>query len=101
MKANLDKAAVYLAECRTMGIEVLVPDVNRSVSDFTPVVELDADTGAEKRSIVFGLSAVRNVGSGLVALLIAEREANGPFADFYDFASGSTSRCSTRRRSSR
>ncbi len=86
VKANLDKAAIYLAECRTMGIEVLVPDVNRSVADFTPVVELDADAGTEKRSIVFGLSAVRNVGSGLVAQLIAEREANGPFADFYDFA---------------
>jgi DNA polymerase-3 subunit alpha len=85
VKANLDRAAVYLAECRTMGIEVLVPDVNRSVSDFTPVVEVDADAGTERRSIVFGLSAVRNVGSGLVGLLIAEREANGPFIDFYDF----------------
>lgn len=85
VKANLDKAAVYLAECRTMGIEVVVPDVNRSLSDFAPVVEIDADAGTETRSIVFGLSAVRNVGSGLVGLLIAEREANGPFADFYDF----------------
>ena len=64
MKASLEKAAVYLAECRTMGIEVLVPDVNRSVADFTPVVEVDADDGTEKRSIVFGLSAVRNVGIG-------------------------------------
>jgi DNA polymerase-3 subunit alpha len=85
VKANLDKAAIYLAECRTMGIEVLVPDVNRSVSDFTPAIALDVETGVEKRSIVFGLSAVRNVGSGLVALLIEEREANGPFDDFYDF----------------
>ena len=85
VQANLDKAAVYLAECRTMGMEVLVPDVNRSVSHFTPVVEIDVDSGTETRSIVFGLSAVRNVGSGLVGLLIAEREANGPFADFYDF----------------
>jgi DNA polymerase-3 subunit alpha len=85
VKANLEKAAVYLAECRTMGIEVVVPDVNRSLSDFAPVVEIDADAGTETRSIVFGLSAVRNVGSGLVGLLIAEREANGPFADFYDF----------------
>ena len=84
VKANLDKAAIYLAECRTMGIEVLVPDVNRSVSDFAPVVELDGD-GTESASIVFGLSAVRNVGSGLVGLLLEERERNGPFADFYDF----------------
>jgi len=84
VKANLDKAAIYLAECRTMGIEVLVPDVNRSVSDFTPVIEAD-DDGGERRSIVFGLDAVRNVGSGLVGLLVAERDANGPFTDFYDF----------------
>jgi DNA polymerase-3 subunit alpha len=81
VKTNLDKAAIYLAECRTMGIEVTVPDINRSVSDFAPVV--DPDTG--RSSIVFGLSAVRNVGSGLVSLLLQEREANGPFADFYDF----------------
>jgi DNA polymerase-3 subunit alpha len=84
VKANLDKAAIYLAECRTMGISVLVPDVNRSASDFAPVVEID-ESGAERRSIVFGLSAVRNVGAGLVGLLIEERERNGPFADFYDF----------------
>ncbi|MGK2950153.1 MAG: DNA polymerase III subunit alpha [Acidimicrobiales bacterium] len=85
VKANLEKAAIYLAECRTMGIEVNVPDVNRSVADFAPVFEV-ADDGTEELSIVFGLSAVRNVGGGLVALLLAERDANGPFVDFYDFA---------------
>ena len=84
VKANLDKAAVYLAECRTMGIPVLVPDVNRSESDFIPLIE-DGQDGTERASIVFGLSAVRNVGEGLVALLLAERAANGPFVDFYDF----------------
>ncbi len=84
VKANLDKAAIYLAECRTMGISVEVPDINRSESDFTPVIETD-DAGDEMLSIIFGLSAVRNVGEGLVAHVVAEREANGPFADFYDF----------------
>jgi DNA polymerase-3 subunit alpha len=84
VKANLDKAAIYLAECRTMGISVKVPDVNRSASDFAPVVEIGED-GKEQRSIVFGLSAVRNVGAGLVGILIEERDRNGPFADFYDF----------------
>jgi DNA polymerase-3 subunit alpha len=79
VKSNLDKAAVYLADCRAMGIEVTVPDVNRSVSDFTP------DLTDGKPQIVFGLSAVRNVGEGLVGLIVAEREANGAFADFYDF----------------
>ena len=84
VKANLDKAAIYLAECRTMGISVEVPDINRSESDFTPVVETD-DAGEQRLSIIFGLSAVRNVGEGLVAHIVAEREANGPYADFYDF----------------
>jgi DNA polymerase III subunit alpha len=84
VKSSLEKAAVYLAECRTMGISVEVPDINRSSSDFTPVVEVDG-AGDESLSIIFGLSAVRNVGEGLVALIEAERDANGPFADFYDF----------------
>jgi DNA polymerase-3 subunit alpha len=82
VKANLEKAAVYLADCRAMGLEVTVPDVNRSASDFTPV---RADDDASRAQIVFGLSAVRNVGAGLVSLIVAEREKNGPFLDFYDF----------------
>ena len=59
-------------------------DINRSEGDFTPVVETD-DAGEQRLSIIFGLSAVRNVGEGLVAHIVAEREANGPYADFYDF----------------
>ncbi len=77
VKTNLDKAAVYLNECRTMGIKVRVPDVNLSMSDFAPDGE---------GNIAFGLSAVRNVGEGLVELIVADRDANGPFGDFYDFA---------------
>jgi DNA polymerase III subunit alpha len=82
VKTNLDKAAVYLNECRLMGIEVLVPDVNVSDSDFVAVLD---PTGATAGSIPFGLSAVRNVGEGLVGLIVSERDANGPFADFFDF----------------
>jgi DNA polymerase-3 subunit alpha len=80
VKASLEKAAVYLAECRTMGITVDVPDVNRSMSDFMPNV-----SDANDKRIYFGLSAVRNVGEGLVALIVSEREENGPYQDFYDF----------------
>ncbi len=80
VKTNLDKAAVYLAECRAMGIPVTVADVNRSWMNFAP--ERSDDGSAE---IVFGLSAVRGVGTGLVELILSERDANGPFADFYDF----------------
>jgi DNA-directed DNA polymerase III PolC len=80
VKADQDKSAVYLNECRQLGIPVLVPDVNLSASDFTARYD-DEGVG----TIPFGLSAVRNVGEGLVALIVAEREAGGPFADFYDF----------------
>jgi DNA polymerase-3 subunit alpha len=89
VKTNLDKAAVYLAECRAMGIEVTVPDINQSLSDFSPVVpDPNQDGGSVEggsQKIIFGLSAVRNVGEGLVELILEERDANGPFEDFYDF----------------
>jgi DNA polymerase-3 subunit alpha len=75
VKDNQDKSAVYLNECRARGITVEVPDANRSMSDFS----------VDEGTILFGLSAVRNVGEGLVALILEEREANGPFADFHDF----------------
>jgi len=89
VKGNLDKAAVYLAECRNMSIPVLVPDVNLSESDFAalPIDQVPDGLSVPKEApgaIPFGLSAVRNVGEGLVKLLIEER-ANGPFVDFYDF----------------
>jgi DNA polymerase-3 subunit alpha len=81
VKASLEKAAVYLADCRASSIDVKVPDVNLSVADFAPVLGEDG----ERDQIVFGMSAIRNVGEGLVRLVVQEREANGPFADFYDF----------------
>jgi len=80
VKTNLEKAAMYLNECRQAGIGVLVADVNRSDSDFVPATLED---GTEV--IPFGLSAVRNVGSALVGQLIRERNENGPYRDFYDF----------------
>jgi DNA polymerase-3 subunit alpha len=84
VKKSLEKAAVYLNECRQLGIEVLVPDLNVSSSDFTALPATD-DGGAGAGAIPFGLSAVRNVGEGIVELIIAERVARGPFEDFYDF----------------
>ncbi|GAA3518224.1 DNA polymerase-3 subunit alpha [Streptosporangium album] len=71
-----DKAAVYLAECRKMGIQVLPPDVNESSLHFAPVGD-DA--------IRFGLGAVRNVGADRVEAVIAARKENAPFTDFNDF----------------
>src|SRR6185436_7200604 len=81
VKSNLDKAAVYLNDCRQRKVAVLVPDVNASFSDFT--CELGEGSEAPD-AIRFGLSAVRNVGEGVAELIIAGR-ADGPYADFYDF----------------
>ncbi len=91
VKGTLERAAVYIAECRAMGIKVLNPDINRSVTDFAAIAPSDVPTGVKlpvgsPGAITFGLSAVRNVGAGLVSLLLAEREANGPFTSFHDFA---------------
>jgi DNA polymerase-3 subunit alpha len=80
VKANYEKAAVYLSDARTSGITVLTPDINRSGVNFEPVVI------GEDRQITFGLSAIRNVGEGLVRLIIDHREAHGEFVSFYDFA---------------
>ncbi|HJL77650.1 MAG TPA: DNA polymerase III subunit alpha, partial [Acidimicrobiales bacterium] len=87
VKSNLDKAAVYLNECRIMGIDVGVPDINTARSDFhaLPGDQVGANGSGSGHRIAFGLSAVRNVGEGLVDLLLAERDSGGPFADFYDF----------------
>lgn len=84
VKTNLDKAAIYLNECRVMGIDVVVPDINQARSDFLPQPNLTGE-GDSLGTIIFGLSAVRNVGEGLVELLLQERDENGPFEDFYDF----------------
>jgi DNA polymerase-3 subunit alpha len=90
VKSNLDKAAVYLSDARSGGIKVLTPDVNRSVMDFATVTpeqiaaEVTLPAGSPG-AITFGLSAIRNVGEGLVELLLGERDANGAFQSFHDF----------------
>jgi DNA polymerase III subunit alpha len=75
VKDDKDKTGVYLTECRDRGYPVLVPDVNESLVDFS----VAGDT------IRFGMSAIRNVGEGLVQKVVDERDANGGFTDFYDF----------------
>ncbi|WP_219471693.1 DNA polymerase III subunit alpha [Nonomuraea rhizosphaerae] len=75
VKDDKDKSALYLNECRRMGIKVFPPDVNDSDFDFTP-------RGTDIR---FGLSAVRNVGGNVVDGIIAARKEKGRYADFKDF----------------
>jgi DNA polymerase-3 subunit alpha len=70
-----DKSALYLNECRRMGIKVLPPDVNLSTAIFTPVGE----------DIRFGMAAVRNVGTAVVESIVATRKSKGAFESFADF----------------
>lgn len=72
---NKDKSAIYLAECRRMGITVLPPDVNESEREFAPVGQ----------DIRFGLGAIRNVGANVVDAIIKARKEKGKFVDFSDF----------------
>ena len=75
VKHNLDKAGLYLNDCRQAGIVVEIPDVNSSEVDFS----------SKNGHIPFGLSAVRNVGEGIVSPIVEERNTNGVYEDFYDF----------------
>lgn len=67
------KISEYIAECQRMGIGVLPPHVNRSSMKFT----------VEGNDIRFGLLAIKNLGGGVIAELIDERERNGDFLTFY------------------
>ena len=75
VRDDKDKSALYLSECRRMGIKVLPPDVNESESDYTP----------RGKDIRFGLAAIRNVGTGAVELIRKARESKGAFTSFGDF----------------
>ena len=75
VRDDKDKSALYLSECRRMGIKVLPPDVNESNVEYTPI-------GSDIR---FGLAAIRNVGEGVVNLIKQARESKGRFTSFGDF----------------
>jgi DNA polymerase-3 subunit alpha len=76
VKDDKDKSAVYLNECRRMGIKVLPPNVNESQPNF-------AAQGDDV--ILFGLTAVRNVGQNVVDSIIRSRKAKGKYSSFPDF----------------
>ncbi|MEB3199024.1 MAG: DNA polymerase III subunit alpha [Synechococcaceae cyanobacterium] len=69
-----DRVQRYIANCNAMGIEVMPPDINASGIDFTPIGD----------RILFGLSAVRNLGDSVIRQLIALRQQDGPFQSLGD-----------------
>ncbi|MFM1797629.1 MAG: hypothetical protein RL733_1410, partial [Actinomycetota bacterium] len=75
VRDDKDKSALYLNECRRMGIKVLPPDVNDSNGEYTP----------KESDIRFGLAAIRNVGENVVASISRNREEKGRYQSFGDF----------------
>ena len=71
----IDGVVKFIAECRSHGIEVLPPDINRSETVFT----------VANGKIHFGLVAVKNVGEGAIEAILEERRANGPFDSLFHF----------------
>ncbi len=106
---NAEKVSHFVAECESMGLTVLGPDVNESRENFTPVFRKKAESPesrAESKNsdlsalssqlsapdggnaaIRFGLAGVKGVGEMAAQKIIEERDKNGPFRDFDDFIS--------------
>ena len=72
---NLDKIPQYIDECKTLGIEILKPDINKSGTKFT----------VENGKIRFGLGSIKNVGIAPVDNIVNERKENGVYTGFVDF----------------
>lgn len=74
---NSSKVAEYIYSCRSMGIEILPPDINEGFSDFS----------AAGDDIRYGLTAIKSVGRPIISAIIEEREKNGKFKDIDEFIS--------------
>ncbi len=78
---NTDKISVFVAECHRMGIEILPPDLNKSLLRFSPET---TPTGV--KAIRYGLAAIKNVGAAAMEAVISDRKENGPFASLEDLS---------------
>lgn len=72
---NLDKAPIYIDECKRLNIQILKPEINKSYTKFT----------VEDGKIRFGLGGIKNVGFAVLDAIVKNRAENGPFKDLPDF----------------
>ena len=77
-KADVERIGFLIGECKKMGLEVLSPDINESLINFTVV---------PPKRIRFGLTAVKNVGHNVVEAIVQERKQSGPYRSILDFVS--------------
>jgi DNA polymerase-3 subunit alpha len=85
MQGNAERVATAIVDCRLRGIDVLAPNINESRADFTMT---DGQTPSPQRGeggrILFGLAAIKNVGSHAVECIVELRDADGPFKSLED-----------------
>ena len=84
-KDKTDSVVKFIAEARAQEIEVQRPDINESDTDFTVVMGTRREGRAKKKTIRFGLGAVKGVGEGAVEVIKAARDEGGPFLSLFDF----------------
>ncbi|MFH1181132.1 MAG: DNA polymerase III subunit alpha [bacterium] len=77
-KNDIERVGFLIGECKKMNIEVLPPDINESLINFTVV---------PPKMIRFGLAVVKNVGQNIVEIICDERKQNGPYKSILDFVS--------------
>lgn len=82
---NTDKVVDYIGECKTIGIEVLGPEINQSNADFTAIPHRDPEDESTPGVIRFGLAAVKGVGGKAVEKIIEARQTIGRFKSLYHF----------------
>ncbi|MGI6374165.1 MAG: DNA polymerase III subunit alpha [Patescibacteria group bacterium] len=86
---DIERIAIDIEECRSMGIKIMAPDVNESFGTFTVVTKGTSENRAVADdevldTIRFGLKAVKNLGDNIVDTLIKERKERGAFKDVFD-----------------
>jgi DNA polymerase-3 subunit alpha len=73
---NTDKVVLFVEEAESLGLTIANPDINESEYMFKVV---------DAKNIVYGLGAIKGAGQAAMELIIAARQANGPFKDLFDF----------------
>ena len=78
-RADIERIGFLMQACKTMGVDVLPPDINESYRFFS--------VNAKEQKIRFGLAAIKNVGENVVEMIVAERKTNGAYTSIENFMS--------------
>ncbi len=94
-EGNLERVAFEIGEAKKMGLKILAPDVNESFESFTVIKP--HKNAREPGQIRFGLLAIKNVGTNVVAAIVSERKNSGPYKNLEDFLTRVASNVSNKK----